>query len=72
MKLFKTRKDSAVAHIFESKLVNFKLSKFKNVDNFNPIRLQSSAIKSYPLNDRPRGNKDISSVKFYQKQIQNQ
>ena len=26
-------------------------------------------MKAYPLNDRPRGNNDISSVKFYQKQI---
>ncbi len=32
-------------------------------------RLQKSAVKAYPINDRPRGNKDISSVKYYQKQI---
>ena len=46
------------------------LSIFKNVDNFNPERLQYSAIKAFPINDRPRGNDDILSVKYYQKQIQ--
>ena len=72
MKLFKTRSDSSIAHIFKSKLVKFPLSKFKNqyVDNFTSNRLQKSAVKAYPLHNRPRGNEDISSVKFYQKQIQ--
>ena len=68
-KFFKNREASSFAHIFKSELVKFPLSKFKNVDNFDPIRLQNSAVKAYPLNDRPRGNNDISSVKFYQKQI---
>ena len=71
MKIFKTRKDASFAHIFKSKLVKIPLSSFsKDVDNFNPDRLQKSAVKAYPLNDRPRGNDDISSVKYYQKQIQ--
>tara|TARA_B100000029_G_C17495073_1_gene930508 strand:+ start:37 stop:429 length:393 start_codon:yes stop_codon:yes gene_type:complete len=70
MKLFKNRTDSSLAHIFKSKLVKFSLSKFKNVDNFDVVRLKKSAVKAYPLNNRPRGNNDISSVKFYQKQIQ--
>jgi len=70
MKLFKTRKDSSLAHIFKSELVKFPLSNFKDVDNFDTIRLQKSEVKAYPLNDRPRGDHDISSVKFYQKQIQ--
>ena len=70
-KFFKNREASSFAHIFKSELVKFPLSKFKNVDNFDPIRLQNSAVKAYPLNDRPRGNNDISSVKFYQKQDPN-
>ena len=67
MKLFKTCSDSSIAHIFKSKLVKFPLSKFKNqyVDNFTSNRSQKSAVKAYPLHNRPRGNKDISSVKFY-------
>jgi len=50
-------------------LSKIPLSIFKNVDNFNPIRLQKSASKAYPINDRPRGNNDISSVKYYQKPL---
>ncbi len=73
MKIFKNRKDSAKAHIFNSKLVKIPLSIFtsnKKVYNFNPQRLQKSAVKAYPLQNRPRGSHDISSVKYYQKQIQ--
>ena len=70
MGFFKSIKDSTNAHIYKSKLVNFPLSKFNNVYNFNPIRLQNSAVKAYPTHDRPRGKADISSVKFYQKQLQ--
>ena len=72
MKIFKNREEAAFSHIFNSKLVRIPLNTFKNynVDNFNSVRLQKSAVKAYPLNDRPRGNKDISSVKYYQKQIQ--
>ena len=70
MKLFRTRKESAVAHIFESDFVKFRMSRFKkDVDNFDPARLKSSAVKAYPLNNRPRGNRDITSVKFHQRQI---
>jgi hypothetical protein len=72
MKLFATREDASFSHIFKSKLVKIPLNIFNNhnVDNFNSDRLQKSAIKAYPLNNRPRGNKDITSVKYYQKEIQ--
>ena len=72
MKIFKNKKDASLAHIFKSKLVKIPLSVFKNVDNFNPNRLKKSAVKAYPLKNRPRGELDISSVKYYQKQIQQQ
>jgi hypothetical protein len=70
LKIFKNREDSLKAHIFESKLIKIPLSIFTNVNNFNIVRLQKSAVKAFPINNRPRGNKDISSVKYYQKQIQ--
>jgi hypothetical protein len=72
MKIFKNKEDSSMAHIYKSKLVKISLSIFKNneVDNFNSNRLQKSAVKAYPINNRPRGNSDINSVKYYQKQIQ--
>jgi len=73
IKIFKNREDASIAHIFKSKLDKIQLSIFKdinNIDNFDIIRLQKSAVKAYPINNRPRGNSDISSVKYYQKQIQ--
>ena len=70
MKIFKNKQDASFAHIFKSKLVKIPLSKFTDVNNFNPGRLQKSTVKAYPLNNRPRGNDDINSVKYYQKQIQ--
>ena len=72
MKIFKNREEAAFSHIFNSKLVKIPLNTFKNdnVDNFYSVKLQNSAVKAYPLTDRPRGKEDISSVKYYQKQIQ--
>ena len=70
IKLFKNKQDSLVAHMYKSKLVKLPLSIFKNVDNFDVVRLQKSAIKAYPLENRPRGKDDISSVKYYQHQLQ--
>ncbi len=70
LKFFKNKKDSSFAHIFNSKIIKMQLSAFNNINNFNPGRLQKTPTKAYPINDRPRGNRDISSVKFYQKQLQ--
>jgi hypothetical protein len=71
MKIFENREIATLVHIFKSKLEKIPLSIFKDVDNFDPNRLQPTAEQAYPLpNGRPRGDKDISSVKFYQKQIQ--
>ena len=46
------------------------MSIFTNVDNFNPDRLQKSATDAYPFENRPRGDKDISSVEYHREQIQ--
>ena len=69
-KLFKTKQEAAFAHIFKSKLVRLPIGTFANVENFDPARLQTSAVKAYPLTNRPRGDADIKSVKYLQKQIQ--
>jgi hypothetical protein len=71
MKLFKNVEEAMKAHIFKSKLVKVPLGMFKNVDNFNPNRLQKTAQKAYPIDDRPRGKDDILSIKYYQKKIRN-
>jgi len=70
IQLFKNKKDATYAHIFKSNLEKVPISIFKNVDNFNPERLQYSVVKAFPINDRPRGIDDITSVKYHQKQIQ--
>jgi hypothetical protein len=74
MKIFKNKEDASFSHIFKSKMVKIPLTTFNNnnVDNFQSDRLQKTAVQAYPLNNRPRGDKDISSVKYYQKQIQKQ
>jgi hypothetical protein len=73
MNLFNSREISSYAHIFKSKLIKFPLNKckFNLLGNFNSHRLQKTAIEAYPLNDRPRGDADIKSVKYYQKCLQN-
>jgi hypothetical protein len=40
MKLFKSKEEATMKHIFNSKLISFPLSKCKNLNNFNPERLQ--------------------------------
>ena len=72
MKIFKNREDASMAHIFKSINVKMPLSTFLNVDNFDPNRLKETAVKAYPINNRPRGNSDINSVEYYQKKIQQQ
>jgi hypothetical protein len=73
LKLFKSVRDATDAHLHQSRLALLPLSTFASgqVDNFNPERLQSSAVKAYPPQDRPRGDKDIKSVRYYQKQFAN-
>jgi hypothetical protein len=71
MKIFTNKEEAMNSHMYKSKLISFSFSKIKNINNFNFKRLQSSAVKAYPLNNRPRGNDDISSVKYYQKLIKN-
>ena len=74
LEIFLSKNTATLAHIYNAKLIKMPMSICKNkLDNFDPSRLQSSAIKAYPKTNRPRGEKDISSVNYYIKQInQNQ
>jgi hypothetical protein len=71
IKLFKSIQEASEAHIFKSKFENISMSLFKdnNVENFDSNRLQDSAVKAYPIHNRPRGIDDIKSIKYYQQQI---
>lgn len=66
---FNSFESSMYAHIFKSSLKKLKLSLFTNVENFNPERLKSSASKAFPKNDRPRGDDNLKSIKYHQKNI---
>ena len=70
LQIFTNRQEAIDAHTSKSKLVKLPMSTFTNVENFNPNRLQKSAKNAFPINDRPRGDKDISSVEYHRKQIQ--
>ncbi len=70
LQIFTNRQEAIDAHTSKSKLVKLPMSIFTNVKNFNPNRLQKSAENAFPINDRPRGVKDIKSVEYHRKQIQ--
>ncbi len=65
-KVFSSVKTSSYSHIFESKLVDFQLSKCRNLGNFNPARLSKDP---YPKEDRPRGQDDLDSVLHHRRTI---
>ncbi len=44
-----------------------RISVGKNLVNFNPARLKSRPGLAYPKSDRPRGEKDLVSVKYWMK-----
>lgn len=70
MGIYPTLESAIFDHILNSKLQKVSISSFRSkVDNFNPERLQSSASKAYPKSDRPRGERDLKSVKYYQRKL---
>ena len=68
MKIFRSREDAIAAHMTDSKWVQIPMSQFNNVANFDSNRLQKTAAEAYPLDNRPRGIKDIQSVEYHQSQ----
>ncbi len=70
LNLYKNRNDSEAAH-HNATLEIIPLQAFKNINNFNSDRLQRTAEKAYPKNNRPRGSNDIKSVKYLVSKIKN-
>ena len=70
LELFKDKEESSYWHIYKSQFSNLPMELFEEgkVDNFNPERLQKTASKAYPKNDRPRGKDDLKSVNYWKKQ----
>lgn len=66
LKLYRTTKDAANAHLFKSRAARFPLAKAWNLGNFKSARLSPVP---FPPGDRPRGSKDLASVRFHRSQI---
>ena len=66
IKLFSSLNISSYYHIFKSKLLQFPLSKCRELHNFNSERLSKDP---YPKEDRPRGQEDLESVLHHRRII---
>ena len=62
LKLVSSLENSSYYHIFQSELVQYPLSKCKELNNFDEERLSS---EPYPENNRPRGKLDLESVLYH-------
>jgi hypothetical protein len=69
MGFFTTKEKSAMAHLFRSTLSAIPIAEFSHMDNFDPIRLQQSATKAYPPDNRPRGADDLLGVARHRRYI---
>jgi hypothetical protein len=70
MDFFKNEKEALNSHITKTQLKNVNISLFKNgkIENINyKTRLSDNP---YPIENRPRGNSDLESVKYHRKVIQ--
>lgn len=70
--IFKSYEESFKNHITKTKIKKLSIKKIYNIENFDSnIRLPKSKkiLDAYPKNDRPRGKKDLESVKYHIKLI---
>jgi hypothetical protein len=73
LKLFKNIKKSCIYHCCKSKLIDFNL-----IEDYEKCKNKKSRINSkittgetaYPIDERPRADKDVASVHYQQQQIQ--
>lgn len=71
--LFQSKEFASYYHVFFSTPCAMRITAFKSgrIRNFNPKRLCSKTPEeAYPVSMRPRGARDIESVKYFRKQIQ--
>lgn len=66
LEFFDTKEESAFHHIFKSELVTFHMKDVDSLLNFDPKRLSKNP---YPISNRPRGEKDLSSINYHRKRI---
>jgi len=66
LRLFPSIKRATDALVFGNKFKKLSISQCKHMDNFNPARLSDNP---YPKNDRPRGSRDIESVRYHRNRL---
>ena len=66
LKLFSTEEEASYHHIFKSQFTTISIEHCKQLENINPIRFSA---EPYPIINRPRGQRDIDSVKYHREQI---
>ena len=66
LRLFKSLQEASYYHIFKSSFVMLPSSLWHTLENIDPIRLMKDP---YPEGNRPRGQRDLDSVKFHRRMI---
>jgi len=66
LKLFSSQKVAAEHHVFNTTYEMLSMSDCKTLENIAATRFSSDP---YPAHDRPRGQKDLESVKYHRRII---
>lgn len=66
LKLFSSHKVAAYSHVFNTTYKMLSMSDCKTLENIAATRFSSDP---YPAHDRPRGQKDLDSVKYHRRII---
>jgi len=66
LKLFSSQKVAAEHHVFNTTYQMVSISDCKTMENIDPVRFSSDP---YPAHDRPRGQRDLDSVKYHRRII---
>ena len=66
LKLFSSQKLAAYSHVFNTTYKMLSMSDCKTLENIAATRFSSDP---YPVHDRPRGQKDLDSVKYHRRII---
>ena len=66
LKLFSSQKLAAYSHVFNTTYKMLSMSDCKTLENIAATRFSSDP---YPVDDRPRGQKDLDSVKYHRRII---
>ena len=72
LKLFSTRQLAELYHQSHTMEYMMQMSDVSNIHNFDSNRLQSTIEEAYPLENRPRGPADLTSVRFHMQEIERQ